>query len=61
MQVTHGSAGGIANIEVALALIAIIFAVFWRTILRVVLAIIAAGVLLMVGFGVFAFLEATHG
>jgi hypothetical protein len=60
MQVTHGTAGDIANARVALVLIAIVIAVFWRTVLRILLAVIAAAVLLLVGFGAFVLLQTTH-
>ena len=49
--------------EVVLVLTVIIIAVFWRVILRLVLAALGAGILLALGFGVFgiiAFIRAAH-
>lgn len=49
--------------EVGFLLVLIIIAVFWRVILRLVLAALGAGILLAVGFGVFgvvAFIRAAH-
>jgi hypothetical protein len=49
--------------EVGLILALIIIAVFWRAILRLVLAALGAGILLALGFGVFgviAFIRAAH-
>lgn len=49
--------------EVGLVLALIIIAVFWRAILRLVLAALGAGILLALGFGVFgavAFIHAAH-
>ena len=53
----------IDNVEVGLVLAVIIFAAFWRPILRLVLAAVGAGILLALGFGVFgavAFIHAAH-
>ena len=49
--------------EVGFLLVLIIIAVFWRAILRLVLAALAAGIVLALGFGVFgviAFIRAAH-
>jgi hypothetical protein len=49
--------------EVGLVLTVIIIAVFWRVILRLVLAALGAGILLALGFGAFgviAFIHAAH-
>ena len=51
------------DVELGFLLILIIIAVFWRVILRLVLAALGAGILLAVGFGVFgivAFIRAAH-
>jgi hypothetical protein len=50
--------------EVGFVLALIIIAVFWRAILRLVLAALGAGILLALGFGAFgviAFIRAAHG
>jgi predicted RND superfamily exporter protein len=60
MQVTHATAQDIENAKAALALTAIGIAIFWRTILRMVIAIIAAGVIVLVGFGAVVFLQGMH-
>jgi len=49
--------------QVGFVLALIIIVVFWRAILRVVLAALGAGILLALGFGVFgviAFIRAAH-
>ena len=49
--------------EVGSLLALIIIALFWRAILRLVLAALGAGILLALGFGVFgviAFIHAAH-
>jgi hypothetical protein len=49
--------------EVCFVLTLIIIALFWRAILRLVLAALGAGILLALGFGVFgviAFIRAAH-
>jgi hypothetical protein len=46
--------------KAALVLTTIAIAVFWCTVLRVVVAIIAAGVVVVVGFGAFVILQAMH-
>jgi len=49
--------------ELGLVLVLIIIAVFWRAILRLVLAALGAGIVLALGFGVFgviAFIRAAH-
>lgn len=49
--------------EVGFILTLIIIALFWRAILRLVLAALGAGILMALGFGVFgviAFIRATH-
>jgi len=49
--------------EVGFVLALIVIALFWRAILRLVLAALGAGILLALGFGVFgviAFIRAAH-
>jgi hypothetical protein len=38
----------------------IVIAVFWRTVLRATLALIAAVLIVLVGFGAFVLLQAMH-
>jgi hypothetical protein len=49
--------------EIGFVLAMIIIALFWRAILRLVLAALGAGILVALGFGVFgviAFIRAAH-
>jgi hypothetical protein len=58
-----GNADMLIDAEVGLVLTVIMIAVFWRAILRLVLAALGAGILLALGFGVFgviAFIRAAH-
>jgi hypothetical protein len=48
------------NAKLALILIVIAVAAFWRTIIRLMLAVIAAVVLVAVGYGVIAFIAAVR-
>jgi hypothetical protein len=48
------------NVKVALVLIVIMVAAFWRTIIRLVLAVLVAVVLVAVGYGMIAFVAAMH-
>jgi hypothetical protein len=48
------------NAKVALVLIVIMVAAFWRTIIRLVLAVLAAVVLVAVGYGVIVIIGAIH-
>ena len=50
----------IENASVALALIAVGIVVFWRVVLRVLLALIAIAVVIMVGAGAIALLQGMH-
>jgi len=60
MQLTQGTAEELDNAKVALVLVAIVIAVFWRTVLRLVLAVIAAVVVVLLGLGAFALIQAMH-
>jgi hypothetical protein len=60
MNVTQSTAQDIENAKAALVLTTIAIAVFWRTVLRMVVAIIAAGIIVLVGFGAFVILQAMH-
>lgn len=48
------------NAKVALVLIVIMVAAFWRTIIRLVLAVLVAVLLVAVGYGLIAFIAAVH-
>ena len=48
------------NAKVALVLIVIMVAAFWRTIIRLVLAVLVAVLLVAVGYGMIAFIAAVH-
>jgi hypothetical protein len=56
----QGTPQDIKNAEAGLVLAVIIIAAFWRPILRLVLAALAAGILLALGFGVILFIHAAH-
>jgi len=60
MHIPQGTAQNIENVKVAVVLAAIVIAVFWRLVLRLVLAALAAVVLVALGYGVLAFIQAAH-
>ena len=60
MFATQGTAQEIENVRVALALIAVGLVVFWRVVLRVLLAIIAIAVVITVSTGVIVLLQGMH-
>jgi hypothetical protein len=60
MFATQGTAQEIENARVALALIAVGLVVFWRVVLRVLLAIIAIAVVITVGAGAIVLLQGMH-
>ncbi|HUB38481.1 MAG TPA: hypothetical protein VMA72_06500 [Streptosporangiaceae bacterium] len=58
-----GNADMLIDAELGFLLCLIIIAVFWRAILRLMLAALGAGILLALGFGAFgviAFIRAAH-
>jgi hypothetical protein len=57
MFATQGTAQELENARVALALIAVGIVVFWRVVLRVLLAIIAIAVVVTVGAGALVLLQ----
>jgi hypothetical protein len=57
MQITHATA---KDVETVLTLTTITIAVFWRTVLRLTVAIIVAIVLVLIGLGVFVLLQSMH-
>jgi hypothetical protein len=56
--ITQGGAQGVQSAQVAMMLIAVAIVVFWRALLRLVLALLAIAVLVAIGSGV---LELAHG
>ncbi len=60
MFATQGTAQEVENARVALALIAVGIVVFWRVVLRVLLAIIAIAVVVTVGAGALVLLQGMH-
>lgn len=60
MFATQGTVQQVENARVALALIAVGVVVFWRTVLRVLLAIIAIAVVVTVGAGALVLLQGVH-
>jgi len=59
MFVTSASVQHIQHLKTTLALIAIIAVVFWRLLLRALLAIAAAVLLIIIGLGAFLLLHGT--
>ncbi len=60
MLLAQGTPPDIGNAAAGLVLTVIIIAVFWRPILRLVLAAFAAVIILTLGFGVMAFMHVIH-
>jgi predicted RND superfamily exporter protein len=60
MFATHGTVQGVENARVALVLIAVGIVVFWRTVLRALLAIIAVAVVVAVAAGALVLLQGIH-
>ena len=60
MFATQGTAQEIENARVALALVAVVLVVFWRVVLRVLLAIIAIAVVITVATGAIVLLQGMH-
>lgn len=56
--IAQGGAQGVQSAQVAMMLIAVAIVVFWRALLRLVLALLAIAVLVAIGSGV---LELAHG
>jgi len=60
MLATLGTAQQLDNAHVALVLAAIAVAVFWRTIIRVVLAVLVALLVIVLGFMAVGLMHAVH-
>lgn len=60
MFATHGTVQEVENVRVALVLIAVGIVVFWRTVLRALLAIIAVAVVVAVAAGALVLLQGIH-
>jgi len=60
MLLAQGTPQVIQNTEVGLILAVIIIAAFWRPLLRLVLAALAAGLLFALGVGALAFVHLAH-
>ena len=60
MFATHGTVQEVENARAALVLIAMGIVVFWRVVVRVLLAIIAVAVVVTIGAGVLVLLQGVH-
>lgn len=60
MFATQGTAQEVESARAALVLIAVGIVVFWRVIVRVLLAIIAVAIVVTVGAGVLVLLQSMH-
>jgi hypothetical protein len=60
MQAIHLAAQEVESAKIAIVLIAAVLVVFWRIVLRVLLAIIAIVVVVLVGSGAIVVLESVH-
>lgn len=60
MFATSGTAQEVENARVALMLVAVGIVVFWRLVVRVLLAIIAVAVVVTVGAGALVLLQGLH-
>lgn len=61
MFAAHTTVQEVEHARAALVLIALGVVIFWRVVLRVVLAIIAIAVVAMVGAGAYVLLHVIHG
>jgi hypothetical protein len=60
MHAIHGAAQEVASARAAIVLIAAVLVIFWRLVLRVLLAIIAIAVMVLVGSGAIVLLQSMH-
>jgi hypothetical protein len=60
MHGIHGSAQHAESVRTAIVLIAAVLVIFWRHVLRVLLAIIAIAVVALVGSGAIVILQSMH-
>jgi hypothetical protein len=60
MFASHGTNQDLENAKLVLAIAAVIFVVFWRAVLRILIAIIVIAVIVTVGAGTFVLLQGMH-
>jgi hypothetical protein len=60
MHAIHGAAQEVESARAAIVLIAAVLVIFWRLVLRVLLAIIAIAVMVLVGSGAIVLLQTMH-
>jgi len=60
MVVTHTTAQDVENARVLLVVVAGVIVVFWRTVLRVLIAVLVAALLVGVGAGVLMLFPGIH-
>ena len=60
MHAIHGAAQEVESARAAVVLIAAVLVIFWRQVLRVLLAIIAIAVMVVVGSGAIVLLQSMH-
>jgi hypothetical protein len=60
MHAIHGAAQEVESARAAIVLIAAVLVIFWRLVLRVLLAIIAIAVMVLVSSGAIVLLQSMH-
>jgi hypothetical protein len=60
MFASHGTNQDLENAKLVLAIAAVIIVVFWRAVLRILIAIIVIAVIVTVGAGTFVLLQGMH-
>jgi O-antigen ligase len=60
MLAVHGAAQEVESAKAAIVLIAAVLVVFWRLVLRILLAIIAIAIVVLVGSGALVVLQNMH-
>jgi hypothetical protein len=60
MFAAQGSVQEVENARILIGVIAVIIVIFWRAVLRVLLAIIVAALVFVVGAGALVLLHGTH-
>jgi|HubBroStandDraft_1064217.scaffolds.fasta_scaffold872174_1 hypothetical protein len=61
LTATGNSVQEVASTRIVIILTAIALVVYWRTVIKVALAILAIAAVALIGAGAFEFLSATHG
>jgi hypothetical protein len=61
MFAAQGAVQEVQNARIAIGVIAVIIVVFWRAVLRLLLAIIVAALVFVVGAGALVLLHSGHG